>query len=127
MVASDESPRLDTWLAYGGDGNGDYRDPHNIVDAALAAAAYLCASGSPMATEAHWRQGIYAYNRSRAYVDDVLAGSYRNPSQQIALRRAHCGTSPYAIFEMPASQCSPPPPNPARPATSVSRGSARAC
>lgn len=153
-----------TWRAYGRDGNGDgYADPHNIYDAALAAAAYLCASGSPMATEVHWRQGIYAYNHSRAYVDEVLeaadryretppaspvspgssvqlvtvaglgatnaewapqveamlaaadadgvtltGGSYRDPAQQIALRRAHCGPSRYAIYEMPASECSPP-------------------
>jgi LAS superfamily LD-carboxypeptidase LdcB len=35
-------------------------------------------------------------------------GGYRDSSSQIALRRAHCGTSPYAIYEMPASQCHPP-------------------
>ena len=28
--------------------------------------------------------------------------------KEIALRRAHCGTSDYAIYEMPASQCHPP-------------------
>lgn len=39
-----------------------------------------------------------------------LRGSngYRDPQTQIALRRAHCGTSHYAIWEMPAGQCSPP-------------------
>ena len=35
-------------------------------------------------------------------------GGYRDPSSQIAVRRANCGTSDYAIYEMPASQCSPP-------------------
>jgi len=35
-------------------------------------------------------------------------GGYRDSSSQIALRRAHCGTSDYAIYEMPASQCHPP-------------------
>lgn len=40
---------------------------------------------------------------------------WRSPESQIALRKAHCGTSHYAIYEMPASQCSPPT---ARPGTS---------
>lgn len=43
-------------------------------------------------------------------------GGYRDPSAQIAVRRANCGTSDYAIYEMPASQCSPPT---ARPGTSM--------
>ena len=36
--------------------------------------------------------------------------------RQIELRRAHCGTSHYAIYEMPSSQCSPPT---ARPGSSM--------
>jgi hypothetical protein len=39
----------------------------------------------------------------------VLNGSgYRSHDQQIGLRRSHCGSSNYAIYEMPSSQCSPP-------------------
>ena len=38
----------------------------------------------------------------------LCGGGYRDPQEQIELRRAHCGTSNYAIYEMPASQCSPP-------------------
>jgi probable HAF family extracellular repeat protein len=41
---------------------------------------------------------------------------YRDHGRQIALRRAHCGTSDYAIYRMPASRCSPPT---ARPGTSM--------
>jgi probable HAF family extracellular repeat protein len=38
-----------------------------------------------------------------------LTGSgYRDRARQIELRRAHCGTSNYAIYEMPSSSCSPP-------------------
>lgn len=33
---------------------------------------------------------------------------YRSAESQIALRRQNCGTSHYAVYEMPASQCSPP-------------------
>ena len=35
-------------------------------------------------------------------------GGFRDPAAQIALRQANCGTSEYAIWEMPASECSPP-------------------
>jgi probable HAF family extracellular repeat protein len=41
---------------------------------------------------------------------------YRDHGRQITLRRAHCGTSDYAIYQMPASRCSPPT---ARPGTSM--------
>jgi LAS superfamily LD-carboxypeptidase LdcB len=38
-----------------------------------------------------------------------LAGSgYRDINRQIQLRRQNCGTSDYAIWQMPASQCRPP-------------------
>ena len=53
-----------------------------------------------------------------AWADGVglCGGGYRDPEEQIALRREHCGTSDYAIYEMPSSQCSPPT---ARPGTSM--------
>ncbi len=35
-------------------------------------------------------------------------GGYRDSQSQIRLRRAHCGTSEYAIWRMPSSQCRPP-------------------
>ncbi len=35
-------------------------------------------------------------------------GAYRDHSSQIRLRKAHCGTSNYAIYQMPASRCRPP-------------------
>ncbi len=41
---------------------------------------------------------------------------YRSTARQIELRRAHCGTTRYAIYEMPSSQCSPPT---ARPGSSM--------
>ncbi len=41
-------------------------------------------------------------------------GGYRDSSQQIALRRSNCGTSDYAIYQMPANQCRPPTAQPGR-------------
>jgi membrane protein involved in colicin uptake len=43
-------------------------------------------------------------------------GGYRDPAGQIAVRRNNCGSSSYAVYEMPASSCSPPT---ARPGTSM--------
>src|SRR5690606_21220947 len=64
-------------------------------------------------------------DRFRALVDAARAdglelaagsGGWRSPARQIELRRAHCGTSEYAVYQMPASRCSPPT---ARPGTSL--------
>lgn len=38
----------------------------------------------------------------------LSGGGYRDPAGQIAVRRNNCGTSHYAIYEMPASSCRPP-------------------
>lgn len=38
----------------------------------------------------------------------LCGGGYRDPQEQIDLRAQNCGTDNYAIYEMPASQCSPP-------------------
>jgi peptidoglycan hydrolase CwlO-like protein len=46
----------------------------------------------------------------------LCGGGWRSPEEQIQLRMEHCGTSNYAIYEMPASQCSPPT---ARPGSSL--------
>jgi LAS superfamily LD-carboxypeptidase LdcB len=54
---------------------------------------------------------------SAANADGVLlcGWGYRSTDEQIQLRKEHCGTSDYAIWDMPSSQCSPPT---ARPGTS---------
>ena len=36
------------------------------------------------------------------------SGGWRAPAQQVELRRSHCGTSDYAVYQMPSSQCRPP-------------------
>lgn len=62
-----------TWRRWGSDGNGDgVADPNQIDDAALSAARYLCASGS-LRSAATWRQAVFSYNHSQAYVDKVAA------------------------------------------------------
>jgi hypothetical protein len=38
----------------------------------------------------------------------LSGGGYRSPQRQVELRRQNCGSSQYAIYEMPSSSCSPP-------------------
>jgi len=54
-------------------------------------------------------------NAARADGVVLSGGGYRDPAEQIALRRSHCGSSYYAIYQMPSSSCHPPT---ARPGTS---------
>ncbi len=44
----------------------------------------------------------------------LSGGGYRSSDSQISLRKAHCGSSNYAIWEMPASSCRPPTARPGR-------------
>jgi hypothetical protein len=46
----------------------------------------------------------------------MCGGGYRSSQGQIETRKNNCGTSSYAIYDMPAGQCSPPT---ARPGTSM--------
>ncbi|MER6443620.1 NlpC/P60 family protein [Streptomyces venezuelae] len=65
----------ETFRAYGKDGNRDgVTNPHNADDAAASAAVYLCGKGRNLGDREQLRAAIYTYNRSWAYVDDVLSG-----------------------------------------------------
>lgn len=60
-----------TWAKWASDANGDgVTDPHQIDDAAQAAARYLCASG-PMISPEGWRAAVFSYNHDNDYVDRV--------------------------------------------------------
>ncbi|WP_148616426.1 lytic murein transglycosylase [Nocardioides rubriscoriae] len=61
-----------TWEQWAADGDGDgVRDPHDLDDAALAAADYLCAGGRDLTTGQGWTDAVLSYNNARAYVDAV--------------------------------------------------------
>jgi septal ring factor EnvC (AmiA/AmiB activator) len=66
--------------------------------------------------------GDIAHQVERLLADADAAGftmcgfGYRDPADQIAVRRANCGSSNYAIYQMPSSSCHPPT---ARPGTSM--------
>ncbi|MEU3855420.1 bifunctional lytic transglycosylase/C40 family peptidase [Streptomyces sp. NPDC029554] len=62
-----------TWQGVGEDGSGDkVADPHNGDDAALGAAIYLCGNGRDLTKRTQLRAAIFQYNRSDAYVNNVL-------------------------------------------------------
>ncbi len=63
-----------TWRELGRDGNGDgVKDPNNLYDAALTAAAHLCLREPGDYTDpTQLRRALIAYNSSQRYADDVL-------------------------------------------------------
>ena len=63
-----------TWRAVALDGNGDgVTDPHNLYDAALSAARYLCDRVSPLTDDGLLRESFLSYNFSGDYADNVLS------------------------------------------------------
>lgn len=94
-----------TWVAYGtdGDGNGEV-EIQNIYDAAASAARYLCAAAGSMADVPGLQRGYLAYNRSSAYVADVLAQAVRYGTE-------------VQIEGVPLPPTPPPPPEPEPEAT----------
>jgi hypothetical protein len=70
-----------TWDVVGVDADGDgVKNPHDLDDAALAAAVYLCAGDVDLRDPAQLREALMRYNPSIEYVDLVLAyiNAYRN-------------------------------------------------
>ena len=64
-----------TWVRITQDGNGDGNaDPNNAYDAALGTGNYLCRAtrGGPVDVEEGLRTAFFSYNRSEAYVENVL-------------------------------------------------------
>lgn len=67
-----------TWANWHVDGNGDgIEDPHNIDDAVIAAANYLCRASPDMVGQEGWRAGVAAYNNSSVYVRSVAEAANR--------------------------------------------------
>lgn len=62
-----------SWRRYGQDGNRDgVRDPHNVFDATLAAAAHLCGTAAvDLRDDDNLDRALFSYNRSDEYVQTV--------------------------------------------------------
>lgn len=68
----------------------------------------LCTVGGITINCAIQTQVANLLNAARADGLALSGGGYRDPAQQIALRKAHCGTSYYAIYQMSPNSCRPP-------------------
>lgn len=67
-----------SWAIYGLDGNADeIADPHNLYDAAFAAAEHLCRGYSDIQNDSVYRRSLLGYNRSTVYGTDVMAARDR--------------------------------------------------
>ena len=74
-----------TWAVVGSDADGDgTRDPHDLDDAALSAAAYLCAGPDDLSTVEGQRAAVYRYNPSHSYVRLVLQLAAAYADQRVA-------------------------------------------
>ena len=61
-----------TWETWAADGDGDgVADPHDLDDAALAAARYLCADGRDLTSATGWTGGVLSYNGADFYLRAV--------------------------------------------------------
>jgi transglycosylase-like protein with SLT domain len=70
-----------TWDRWASDGNLDGQlDPHNVYDASLAAARYLCAANRDLGTPAGLDEAVLSYNHSTSYLTLVRSwmAVYRN-------------------------------------------------
>jgi len=62
----------ETWERWASDGNLDGRlDPHNVYDASLAAARYLCAANRDLGTPEGLDAAVLSYNHSTSYLSLV--------------------------------------------------------
>jgi peptidoglycan hydrolase CwlO-like protein len=107
----------------GGAGGGSAAAPEPDVAPSVIApapgglATVTCPYGGRITVAGAIAENVQGLLDHAARLGVSLCGSgWRSPESQIALRRAHCGTSNYAIYQMPSSSCTPPT---ARPGSSM--------
>ncbi|MGH3994059.1 MAG: lytic murein transglycosylase, partial [Pseudonocardiaceae bacterium] len=65
-----------TWARWASDGDGDGQaDPHDIDDAAVTAARYLCADRRDVGTARGWWAAVLSYNNSVDYAQRVFGAA----------------------------------------------------
>jgi LAS superfamily LD-carboxypeptidase LdcB len=83
--------------------------PGDIGAPSGSLATVACPGGGSITVDSAMAPHLDAMLGAASDAGLTLCGSgYRSPEEQIQLRIAHCGSSQYAIYEMPSSQCSPP-------------------
>lgn len=104
-----------TWQYLAGSGGGNTNPPATNCGSVTSSVPISHTTVITSPNGASWRvHTCLAGNLDRMFDAAAAAGhnftgsGWRDPNQQIALRRQNCGTSYYAIYQMPASQCTPP-------------------
>jgi hypothetical protein len=106
-----------TWRRWAADGNGDRRaDPHNVYDATLAAARYLCAANRDLGTPQGLDEAIRSYDHSASYRTLVLRWMATYTNGTIAVPDA-TGTPVQAFAAVPPINSTPPASGPPAPST----------
>jgi LAS superfamily LD-carboxypeptidase LdcB len=91
--------------------------PGALGPASGSLSTVACPGGGSITVDSSLASNLSALLRAASAAGlNMCGGGYRDPAEQVALRRAHCGSSNYAIYEAPSSACSPPT---ARPGTSM--------
>jgi membrane-bound lytic murein transglycosylase B len=73
-----------TWRNWHTDGSGDgVEDPHNIDDAAMATANYLCRVSIHIDTEAGWIAAVSGFNSPQSYRDTVARHAVRYAASMV--------------------------------------------
>ena len=81
----------------------------STIRSAGALSTVSCPSGGSITIASSIAENVQGLLNLAGQQGVSLCGSgYRDAQRQIELRAEHCGTSDYAIYEMPSSQCSPP-------------------
>ena len=81
--------------------------PGGSLNPSLGSAS--CPSGGSITVAASMAGSLQSLmNAAASGGINLCGGGYRDSAAQIATRRNNCGTSYYAIYLMPSSQCSPP-------------------
>jgi peptidoglycan hydrolase CwlO-like protein len=114
--AQEEAERLAAATPPPSSGGGGGGGGTTVGGATGSLATVACPGGGSITVDSALASGLTSL-LAAASADGIsyCGGGYRDPSAQIALREANCGTSYYAIYEAPSSSCSPPT---ARPGTS---------
>jgi hypothetical protein len=83
--------------------------PSTIGPASGGLASVPCPGGGSITVAGSIAGSLRAMLDAAAAAGNRMCGNgYRDPAEQVAVRRSNCGTSYYAIYEAPASACSPP-------------------
>ena len=93
----------------GGGGGGSVSGPVNIGPGPGGLSTVSCPSGGSITVASSIASSLASMLKAAAADGVALCGGgYRDPQAQIEVRMSNCGTSYYAIYQMPSSQCSPP-------------------